>query len=742
MTHLRIRGKKILIWGLFLLAFLSKMGFAGIGDWTTYTNMNYIHEVLLEGDRLWCATTGGVAVLDINDKSFTRLTNVDGLGGNYIFTLELDSAGNFWFGARNGTLTRYVPQEGLWKVYNFIDRDGSRLRIKDVVEDGGRLWIATNVGVSLFLIEKHGGEIKETYRHLGENLQVDEEVNAIHLAGERIWVGTARGVATANKDDPNLLDFSRWISFTTTTSPGLNNDSVYCIADIQGRIIIGTKQGVFEFDPSDSTWRSLGLGNRRVHDLEHFNQKIYSATDAGVYVYDGQIWEKLTTQGLSSSYFNSLTVGVDSTLWTGMAGGGVSVYDGYGWQSYSIDGPPANLFLDMEVDDKGNLWCAHEVYGASLFDKERWTSLSSIPQIGGHRINAVEKDKEGNIWFSSWGGGVIKYDGDTTWVRYTEENSPLKGVAANPAYVVVNDIAVDEAGNRWFPNWEARDSTRVVCSLRKEDVPWVVLYEQDGIASVLLQSVTAWKGHLYICTRDAGLLDYNYNRTPDNKDDDGVTHYTRQTHHLSDDAVMCAQVDKDGILWVGTSSGLDRFDPDFERFRTVPLPDPLGPQVNDIVVDERNNKWIATSNGLGMINSKGEFAGVFTTFNSKICGDNVLRIEIDEKTGDIWIGTDNGLSRFESGIGAPAEELSQVIPFPNPFIITNGTEVLTFDRLPYEAEVRIFTPAGELVKRIKSGNRWNGRNQAGELVASGVYLFHIQGIKGESAVGKIAVIRE
>ena len=257
-----------------------------------------------------------------------------------------------------------------------------------------------------------------------------------------------------------------------------------------------------------------------------------------------------------------------------------------------------------------------------------------------------------------------------------------------------------------------------------------------------MDRVSARDGHLYICSRYAGLLDYNYNWTLEDKEDDLVVHYTLEDHNLSDDWVMCVSVDKDGALWVGTSSGLDKFDPDFERFRTVPLPDPLGPQVNDIAVDERNNKWIATSNGLGMVNSKGEFVEVFTTFNSKICANNVLRVKIDKKTGDVWVGTDNGLSRFESGIGAPAENLSQVVPFPNPFILQDGTEILTFDRLPYPAEVRIFTVAGELIKEIKSGNRWDGKNEAGELVASGIYLFHIQDPSGKSAVGKIAVIRE
>jgi hypothetical protein len=56
--------------------------------------------------------------------------------------------------------------------------------------------------------------------------------------------------------------------------------------------------------------------------------------------------------------------------------------------------------------------------------------------------------------------------------------------------------------------------------------------------------------------------------------------------------------------------------------------------------------------------------------------------------------------------------------------------------------VSIFTVAGELIKEIKAGDQWDGRNEGGELVASGIYLFYTRVPSGESAVGKIAVIRE
>jgi ligand-binding sensor domain-containing protein len=734
----------ILLFGLsgLIVLLLCRIISAAVGDWTTYTDMNGISQLLFQDGKLWCATTGGAATLDTSDSIFTRLTNVEGLGGNYLYSVAYDTGGSFWWGAQNGTLTKYTPEDNSWKVYSFIDRDESRLHINRIEPWGDQLWIATNKALVLFLINKNGGEIKETYRRLGEHLNGDEEVTSVRIVGDRIWAGLIGGVATANRNDPNLLDFSRWVSFTKETSEGLGSNSVNCLTNVGDQILIGTDQGIFEFHPSDSSWQSLGLSGRRINDLEYLNQKLYAATDYGLFAYQDSNWIPFSYSGLLSVDFRSVVVDSKGTLWVGTADQGISAYKNTAWTNYILNGPPSNYFVGMETDREGNEWCVQDAYGASKFDGHKWTSLSYIPEISGHLMRAVKKDLEGNIWFSSWGGGVIKYDHDSTWTRYTEKNSPLRGIVDDPAYVVVNDLAVDERGNRWFPLWDALDTTRLVCLPDQSDTGWVVFYDRDGINLPYRERISAHAGHLLICLRGSGLLDYDYNWTVKDKTDDLVTHYTRENDHLSDNTVWCAQMDKDEILWVGTSSGLDKFDPDYERFLPIKMPDPLGPQVNDIAVDERNNKWIATSNGLGVMNDQGEFVQTFTTFNSKICGNNVLRLNIDPTTGDVWIGTDVGLSLYESGIGAPAKNLSEVIPFPNPFVIEDGLEMLTFDRLPYLATVRIFTVSGELIREIKSSNQWDGRNKSGELVASGVYLFYVQDSSGKSTLGKIAVIRK
>ncbi len=738
----RIVNKNICLVFIFSI-FLFKLGSAEIGDWTTYTNKNDIQEVVLKDEALWCATAGGAVKLNTQDDSITQLSNVDGLGGNYLTSTAFDSSGNLWLGARNGTLTKYDFEENYWDVYYNFALGEKAFSIKEIAVDGEILWVGSDVGVSVFSPNKPvHGEITETYTGLG-NLNAEVDVNSIHLAGDKIWVGTEKGVAFAPKDyrQVNLMDPGNWTSFTKESSPDLIDDYVYTITDVEGEILIGTNQGVFKFDYSDSSWDSFGLENRIVKDLEYSYGKLIACTNAGTYTYKPDGWSQLPNTGLLTVNLNSLTMDVSGALWVGTAGKGISCYKDDQWKNYLIDGPPGNLFMDTEIDAEGKLWCTHDNVGVSYFDGSRWVSLSSVPEIYRNYMRGVEKDKENNLWFSSWGGGVMKMSWeDSTWYRYTEKNSPFRGVGHDPAYVVVNDITADESGNLWFPNWDAVDSTRVLCAPAYKDT-FIVFYENDGIKFLLMLKAKAKQGHLYICFLDIGLLDYNYNQTVEDKTDDVVTHYTQVEHRLSSNTVMAVNVDMNGTLWVGTSAGLDTLDAEWGRFRRVALPDPLGPQVNAIAVDEQNNKWIGTVNGLGVINSQGQFEHVFTTFNSMICDNEINAIKINYETGEVWIGTTNGLSRYESGI-SPVEELSKVTPHPNPFVITEGKENLTFGGLPYRAKIRIYTVAGELVREINSGDKWDGRNKAGELVSGGIYIFYVTDPSGEKAMGKIAVIRE
>lgn len=101
--------------------------------------------------------------------------------------------------------------------------------------------------------------------------------------------------------------------------------------------------------------------------------------------------------------------------------------------------------------------------------------------------------------------------------------------------------------------------------------------------------------------------------------------------------------------------------------------------------------------------------------------------------------------------------LNKIKVVPNPYIVSSLYEPdfgelsleplrrIQFINLPAECVIRIFTPAGDLVKTIYHNNssgteNWDLRSDGGREIASGVYLFTVEGY-GEKFTGRFAVIK-
>jgi len=111
--------------------------------------------------------------------------------------------------------------------------------------------------------------------------------------------------------------------------------------------------------------------------------------------------------------------------------------------------------------------------------------------------------------------------------------------------------------------------------------------------------------------------------------------------------------------------------------------------------------------------------------------------------------TGNRLSKEGSTVRLtrPAEDLSNVYIYPNPYRDRRHGDNLTIAGLPPQATIQIYTPDGRLVRVLSvennrdGGRRWNLRNREGERVPSGVYLFRVSAPNQSSVLEKAAVLR-
>ena len=97
-----------------------------------------------------------------------------------------------------------------------------------------------------------------------------------------------------------------------------------------------------------------------------------------------------------------------------------------------------------------------------------------------------------------------------------------------------------------------------------------------------------------------------------------------------------------------------------------------------------------------------------------------------------------------AGILSASPLWAAVNVFPNPVRVSRGQTEIVFDKLNPGSKITIFNVQGVAVREVNVGGattfHWNIRNNSGNDVASGVYVYFISG-SGSGESGKIAVIR-
>ncbi len=747
----------------FILFLILLPGLAQAGGWRTYTNTNYLSDLKVIGSQVWWGTTGGVVRYDNSDSSYTIYRNTEGLGGINVQAVEVDEEGNLWFGLVDGVLNRLGPH-GQWS------RASLGFAVNDLVYHQGYLWVATEQNLIKF--DPQTWLSLEVCEQPGVGLQRDRPIRCLFFWGDTLWAGTEGGISYIDiTQTENLRDPAQWTYFTTENNPSLGEDKINTITSYQGEICAGTKNGIYKF--ADSSWHAVGGDWHKgvVYDLRTYSDTLLAITAKGVWRWDGANLDSLKCP---SSVPRKLSVGPQGELWVGTWGEGTLLYLDGGWQyPFETEGSIGNRIADMALDDEGNLWLASPGYGMSGFDGKRWENFTPIADTTLHESNgyhespisrglcAVAADRLGNKWFGLWAGGVIKLDPEGNQTLYDEDNSILRWSDPNYKWatwnVVVNQIIVDNANNKYFANWY-----RGVVVLDSEEVNWIVYPQKNegGLFSALIQDMLIdnqggkWFAHLPGVGGSQGGISHliDDNGTPFNRNDDKWEHFLGERDGLLNNKVNSLAIDLDGSIWMGTDEGVSRYD---SLLSPVPIPgyrflpnylDMIGQrEVNSIEVDTKGNKWFGTSNGLLRYDGENFLWQEFTPKTSSLLDEKINCLLLDKAQGYLWIGTDKGLSMYELGIVEPESTFSQLLVYPNPLLLSqDGTEV-KFKRLTATSIVYIFTVNGELVREIPSDGSglvsWDGRNQGGNLVASGVYLWVVRDKNGNSRRGKIAVIR-
>ena len=105
----------------------------------------------------------------------------------------------------------------------------------------------------------------------------------------------------------------------------------------------------------------------------------------------------------------------------------------------------------------------------------------------------------------------------------------------------------------------------------------------------------------------------------------------------------CLLIDKHGMLWLGTNSGVKSYDGyRFVTYRSDVMSPGLLPNnsVLSLAEDKGDRLWIGTRNGLVCMDRK---SGKFTTYHMKKPSQREIYTLFVSNDGTLWIGTDGGV---------------------------------------------------------------------------------------------------
>ncbi len=744
--------KKKIAFFLLLLLPISTTLSQQASNWHNYTDMKNIRDVKAKDDGFWAASGGGAFFYNSLRDTFNVLTKADGLNGGSLTAITVDKKGNVWFGSSNGIIDVYNPKtksiNSILDIYNNDER--TQKSINSLISVGDTIFAATAFGVSL--INPNNLTFYDTYFKFG-NLSAYIPINNLTVSN-KIYACSEQGLIVQKEGAQNLSAPESWDVYTT--SNGLPSNMISKVVSFEGDIIASTLKGLTKFN--GTAWENyLPQFTGNISDIISNGDSLIILTDSQIFSYKNGI---LSSIFQSPIFISKIEILNGNELIAATPKGVMKINTG---ELLFPNGPEANQFPALSVDNHGTLWSASGKDGQGVgfykFDGNKWTNFNTAntPVLPQNDYYSVYCAPDNTTYVGNWGFGFARIKNDNISV-FTTKNTDLKGTPENTDshFLVITGFAADSKSNIWILNFWASD--RNVLSALTPDSNWYffnipatnrILNQQYSL--VIDQYDTKW----YI-SKDAGQLGlfyFNENNTlKDAKDD--VSGYLTTSSGLNTNTVTSVAVDRRGDIWVGTSLGVNVITQTF----TIPSGNPqlsissifsLRQQsINCIAVDPLNQKWIGTNEGLLHVSSDGtSLIEAFTSKNSPLLSDIIRSIAIDPNSGTIYVGTDNGLTSFETPSIMPQESFDGLFIYPNPFIIKNDGKFITIDGLIRDSDLKILTIGGKLVAEFSSpGGRiasWDGRDLNGNLVSSGIYLVVAYDKDGNSVTsGKIAILHE
>lgn len=666
-------------------------------SWEIYTSYNDITEIEPAGNLVFALASNGLFSYHIKDGSVTTYDKANTLS-------DFDINHIAW----NKTTKKLVITYTNGNI-DLLDTNGNVVNVPDLYlksmtdnKQINHIYISgTNAYLSLpfgiIKLDTKEGKILDTYK-LGFNVNYSYiEDNCLYAASKE--AGLYRGVLKNN-----LIDKNNW--------------------EKTGNFKEQTKNSTTVYDTTNKYWWTVKEGKLTYYTLNTDKEKIYQT--------EGIIPDGPASNKFYRLYINKNKLYAVAGAWSQEKDcnnmGEVHVWNGEKWEEFEQPSDASLghryrdlLCLDFDpskeghimVGSKAGLYEFQDGKFIKCYNKDN-TSVITSPLGNNYTIiSSVKYDATGKLWLlnSLGDNSILSFDQTTQeWKHY-----PHSEIGFNDRYNLTGLIIGKNNGNIWFAN---------------------NYYEKNRL--------------------------YKYNYNTDELTMYGPTFTNEDGRDITPIYVHCLAEDRNGNIWIGTTSGplylsmsdIKNGNNIFTQHK-VPRNDNTNyadylldnSNIRCIAVDGANQKWFGTDNGVYLVSDDCNTQIYhFDTDNSPLISNIVYSIAVNNNTGKVYFATDKGLCSFNNGIVGSNSEMikDNVYAYPNP-VKPDYTGKINIVGLSFNANIKIVSTNGTLINEGRSAGgsySWDGCDQNGKKVASGIYMVETATESGEKGVVcKIAIIR-
>ncbi|MFT5520989.1 MAG: ligand-binding sensor domain-containing protein [Enterobacterales bacterium] len=522
-------------------------------------------------EQLWVGTEEfGVFIINQENYQVSRNEHLALLNNSDVRAIFEDSRNRMWIGT-DGKGALLITRNDK-AIFHFLQQENtqgtiSHNRIRSIIEDSnGRIWLATRGGgINRF------DELSKTFTHYmndptdNKSLSHNRVYQIFEDSQKKLWMATAEGVSIYQPASNNFLNIKQ----KPSQPYGLSSDRVLAIfQDNAGLIWLGTNSGLNQWNPVNAVFA-------------HYRQ----ISEDPITLSDDMVYGFAETNS--------------GAFYVGTFGGGLNSFDPetnkIGLVKNSDgSGKTAKFITSLLMDNQQQLWVGSipegvKVYSEDLQELAHYQhSEQNENSLSANGITDIIQDSDGEIWISAFGAGINRLDKITTqFKRYGADNKNTslvndtkENVSQNSNYIVSDFLVSNNAFMLMEDDegyiWVATDGGGI-SRLDKNTHKFINFTHQED-NSESLSSDSAWsifqdsKGRFWIGTQGNGL-----NRWEPEDRRQGINrfqHYTVQ-NGLNSSTVNGVLEDDDGFIWISTSRGVSRLDPETNNIKHFNLADEI-----------------------------------------------------------------------------------------------------------------------------------------------------------------------